>query len=643
MTILSSRPAATIVRIRHRIRPRERGHRPLYVRETAEEPTTRGQRIIGAVVLVAVVIGLVVDPLVTLRVLVALSLAFSIAYLGLRVTLVLAAGRYRFPPRVEVPTEELPRYTTLHPMYDEAHMIPTVVAAMEALDYPRHLLQCLLVLEERDRATVEAARAYPLPPYFQIVETPTARPYGKPKACDHALRYATGDYVVIFDAEDRPEPQQLRKAVETFRAAEERGDPLGCVQARLVFANQSPLTGPLGEVVRDQEGYDVRPSTWCSRFLGNEYAVHFELVLAGLSHLGLPVPLGGTSNHFPASVLQDVAFDAEVMPDLGGEPITTGAWDPWNVTEDAELGGAIAAHGYTTALFDSWTDEEAPVTPLAALNQRSRWLKGFLQTTLVLLRRPWRNARVMGPVRFTAYLMQVGGTYFSLFLAPLSWALTIAYVIDRPQFIRDLFPGPLLYPAVLIFVGGNLLLVSISIAAALRRREFGAIRYLMTLSLPWWLLLSAASWTATLELVFPHWRPTWNKTAHGVRYATRRRRWWLAFTRWLQDREIEAQQPHPHAAPLPALAPAPLAAGPPVAAEEDWRVAARERAEASRRAAKELRTASAQQRRDAITDRRTAARAANRVRREVAKAAPDSRGPIDFGAGVDRQLVGVSR
>lgn len=636
MTLLRN-PITTLRHVRRQDR------HAAYVRETAQTTVVRRQKVAAAVAGAVLLVGLVLDALLTLRTLVALTLAFSAAYLGFRALLVLVAGRYRYPPTLHVPDEDLPRYTTLHPMYDEANMIPLVVGAMERLDYPKDRLQCLLVLEERDRATVEAARAYPLPDYFEIVEVPTGLPYGKPKACDHALERATGEYVVIYDAEDHPEPRQLRKAVETFRAAEARDDPLGCVQARLVFANQSPLTGPLGEVIRDSDGYDVRPSTWCSRFLGNEYTVHFELVLAGLSHLGLPVPLGGTSNHFPVSVLLDLAFDPDLMPELEGRRMTAGAWDPWNVTEDAELGGAIAANGWTTALLDSWTYEEAPVTPRAALNQRSRWLKGFAQTSLVLLRRPLSNAWAMGPLRFAGYLMQVGGTFFSLFLAPLTWILTIAYAITRSHYIRDVFPGPLLYAAVVMFVGGNLLLVSISIAAALRRREFGTIRYLMALSIPWGFLLSAASWTATLELAFPSWRPTWNKTAHGVRHATRRRRAWLAFQRWLSDRGQRPERPAPP--PLPGLSPARQPAPEPVAvavgAEPDWRIEARARTDASRLAAEQMRAA-ARRAPSPVAARRAAAREAYRQRRELARAAPESRGPSDFGAGAQKVLVAAA-
>lgn len=617
--------------------------RPVYLRQTAERTLSGGQRAAFALVTVAIAVGLFVDDLFTVRLLVLVQLTFSAAFVALRCTLVLAGSRRHFPERVPVPEEELPTYTTLHPLYGEANMIPVVVAAMEALDYPKDRLQCLLALEERDRETVEAALAYPLPDYFQIVETPTAKPYGKPKACNHALQFATGEFVVIFDAEDHPEPQQLRKAVETFRAAEERGEPLGCVQARLAFANQAPVKGALGEVIRDHEGYDVRPTTWCSRFLGVEYIVHFELVLPGLYHLGLPVPLGGTSNHFPIDVLRDVAFHPEVMPELPGDDRTTGAWDPWNVTEDAELGGAIAAHGYTTAVFDSQTDEEAVLTPTAALNQRSRWVKGYAQTSLVLLRRPVRNMLAMGPLSFAAFLLQVGGTYLSLLVAPLTWGLTFVFIVTHSQYIIDMFPGPMLFLGLLLNIGGNLVLMTISLAAALRNRQFGAVRYLLFVTPVWWALLSAAAWVATFELIFPDWRPRWNKTAHGIRYATRRRAWWLAFQR--QARAWEARPPRPRVVPpRPALALPPRVMVADVGAvlgnEPLLRLTAHERASATARAARARRDSArtSAPARVAIADRRATARWARREQAQRAAVALRA-GPGGFGTGVGHDDV----
>ena len=505
----------------------------MHRRETAEHTTTRAQRAVAAYLLVGLALLGGWSPSSLGATLVGAAMVFLTAYMVLRLTLVLASRGYRTPEQEPVPDDELPRYTTLHPMYDEANMIPVVVAAMEAVDYPRDRLECLLVLEERDGATVAAARAFDLPDHFRIVIVPAARPYGKPKACNYALQHATGDLAVIFDAEDRPEPQQLRKAAATFRAAERRGDRLGCVQARLVFDNEQPLRDGEGRTRRDDDGYDVRPTTWTSRLLGNEYAVHFDLVLTGLARLGLPVPLGGTSNHFPVALLREIAFEREQMPTMPDpDDGSVGAWDPWNVTEDAELGGAIAAAGWRTTVLDSHTDEEACLTARAALNQRSRWVKGYAQTSLVLLRHPWRTARAMGPLSYLAFQLQVGGTFVSLALSPVFWGLFGAYLLTGSDRIASLFPGPVYYAGMALLVVGNLALLTVSLYAAESRGRHGTVRHLLTVLPVWWCLLSLATYVAALELLVPSWRPSWNKTAHGVRHLGMGRRLALASATW---------------------------------------------------------------------------------------------------------------
>jgi glycosyltransferase XagB len=511
-----------------------------YVRQTARRTATAAQRTVLVVVLTLVLGAVLVAPGLVAVLSVATAMLFLTVFMGLRLLLVWASRGYRAPQVAAVADEDLPRYTTLHPMYDEAHMLPSVVAAMEALDYPKDRLECLLVLEERDTATVEAARAYPLPDYLRVVVTPAVEPYGKPKACNYALQFATGEFVVIYDAEDRPEPDQLRLAVGTFRAAEDRGEPLGCLQARLVFDNEVPDIDGEGRVRRDEEGYDLRPTTWTSRLLGNEYAVHFDLVLTGLARLGLPVPLGGTSNHFPVHVLHEVAFDPDEMPSMPLPDASVGAWDPWNVTEDAELGGAIAAAGWRTAVMDSHTDEEACLTARAALNQRSRWVKGYAQTSLVLMRNPIRAAHSMGLLGYLAFLLQVGGTFVSLALSPIFWTIFVVYMLTGSPRIIALFPGPLYYAGMGLLIVGNLALLSISLFAAVRRERFGTVRYLLLCLPAWWMLLSAATYLAAVELLVPSWRPSWNKTAHGVRYASPTRRAAIAtsvaLAEWRRDR-----------------------------------------------------------------------------------------------------------
>jgi hypothetical protein len=271
---------------------------------------------------------------------------------------------------------------------------------------------------------------------------------------------------------------------------------------------------------------------------------------------------------------------------------------------------------------------------MAAINQRSRWVKGYAQTSLVLLRRPVRNMLAMGPLSFATYLLQVGGTYLSLLIAPLTWALTFVFIATRSQYIIDMFPGPMLFLGLLLNIGGNLLLVTISLAAALRNRQFGAVRYLLFVTPVWWGLLSVAAWVATFELVFPGWRPRWNKTAHGIRYATRRRAWWLAVQR--RARAWEARPPRPRVAPpRPALALPSRAVVATVGNGPALRLTAHERARATSRAARARRASArtADPVRAAVADRRAAARSVRQKYDQRAAAALRA-GPGGFGSGV---------
>src|SRR5205085_6379862 len=141
------------------------------------------------------------------------------------------------------------------------------------------------------------------------VVVPKGTPRGKPRACNYGLIHARGEYIVIYDAEDLPDRDQLKKALIAFKKGDER---LACVQAKLNYFN------------RDQN--------LLTRWFTSEYSQWFDLFLPGLDAIGGPIPLGGTSNHFVTELLLEL-----------------GAWDPFNVTEDADVGIRLARQGYRTA------------------------------------------------------------------------------------------------------------------------------------------------------------------------------------------------------------------------------------------------------------------------------------------------------
>jgi cellulose synthase/poly-beta-1,6-N-acetylglucosamine synthase-like glycosyltransferase len=424
--------------------------------------------------LVAVVVAAALGHSGSLVVLLATVTALYCGDLAFYAYLVAAGRRDQGRRRVRAVADPRPWpvFTVLCPMYRETAVLPQFVKAIAALDYPVARLQVLLLLEEDDVDTIAFARAMALPPSFEIVVVPDGLPKTKPRACNHGLRIANGEYVVIFDAEDVPEPDQLRKAARAFA-----GLPgyVACLQAPLNFYNprQNLLT----------------------RLFTAEYSLWFDLILPGLQALGGPIPLGGTSNHFRAHVLRG----------LGG-------WDPFNVTEDADLGIRLYKHGFRTGMLDSTTFEEANPDPRNWIRQRSRWVKGYLQTLLVHTRGGWR----LTDPHLLTFLAVIGGKVIVNFVNPVMWVLTLGSLAVPELFgdgLRALFPPPVLVMAGVSLVVGNGLFLYAFLLGSAQRGHLDLVRHGL-LAPAYWLMMSTASVKALWQLVTrPH---HWEKTQHGL-------------------------------------------------------------------------------------------------------------------------------
>lgn len=369
--------------------------------------------------------------------------------------------------------EDLPVYTVLAPMYREASILPQLATNLAALDYPASKLDVLLLLEENDTETIEAANRAGLPPWMTVVVVPEGQPQTKPKACNVGLFFARGEHLVIYDAEDKPDPDQLKKAVVAFR----RGGPqMVCVQAALNYWNV----------------YE----NFLTRMFTAEYSFWFDYMLPGLDVLKLPIPLGGTSNH----------FRTEELRQLGG-------WDPFNVTEDADLGIRASALGYTVGVINSTTFEEANRKFGNWIRQRSRWIKGYMQTTLVHARAPWQLVKVCGVKQTLGFLLLIAGTPASfLFVLPL-WVLFVASLLIRSRFFDLLYPGWTLWIGLFNLLVGNSLMVYVCMMGAFLRKRYGLV--IWSLFNPvYWLMHSIASYKALWQLITrPHY---WEKTTHGI-------------------------------------------------------------------------------------------------------------------------------
>ena len=371
---------------------------------------------------------------------------------------------------------EWPSYTILCPLYHETSVVPQFVKAMKALDYPTNKLQILLLTEEDDTETRSLLNLLPLPAHFHIVTVPEGTPRTKPRACNYGLMQTTGAYVVIYDAEDIPDPLQLKKTVLTFANHEPE---LACVQAKLNF-------------------YNMHQNILTSWFTA-EYSTWFDLTLPGLQQVGFSLPLGGTSNH----------FRAEILRALGG-------WDVFNVTEDCDLGLRLAHYNLHTVVLNSTTYEEANSQLKNWLRQRSRWIKGYMQTYLVHTRQFFEYVRTGRLRQFLSLQIVVGNKTGLLLLNPIVWTLLIIYILFQSQVVSTyhiLFPAPVLYSSAFCLIFGNFFYIYLYLIACMKRKQYSLIKWAVFVPF-YWILLSFASFLALFELlVKPHY---WQKTVHGL-------------------------------------------------------------------------------------------------------------------------------
>jgi cellulose synthase/poly-beta-1,6-N-acetylglucosamine synthase-like glycosyltransferase len=361
----------------------------------------------------------------------------------------------------------LPNYTILIALYQEAGNIDKIFKSIQSIDYPTFKLDVKIIIEADDFNMIKELLLIDIPEYFHIIKVPYSLPRTKPKALNYAMDYAYGDYITIYDAEDVPEPDQLLKIIQAFQSLHE---DFICVQAKLCFYNES--------------------QNILSRLFTIEYNFWFEYVLPGLSNLGLPVTLGGTSNHFKAKYLSKLGF-----------------WDAYNVTEDAELGVRIYEAGYKTSIIDSYTYEEAVISIKNWLHQRSRWIKGFIQTFIILLKHFAFNTKLKWYQKLTLFIL-LGLSTLSFVAIPI---LFISVMFIKLNFIIQyiIFINAIISIIYLNFVGFFIL--------SRKKQSIKNFKLLDIIILCLWpfyfLLHSIAAYKAIWELIF---RPfSWNKTEHG--------------------------------------------------------------------------------------------------------------------------------
>ena len=445
--------------------------------DSSRQIATAAQGFATAALLAVLGFALVSAPVSSALVIVTLLTVLFSACIGLRLLCALEAEPPRPAPLPATGGADLPVYSVLVALHQEASVVPQLIGALDALRWPRAKLDIVLACEADDAETLDAVRRHGMPPHMRVVEVPPSSPRTKPKALNYALASARGSLLVLYDAEDRPHRNQLLEAWGLFR---DGPDELACVQAPLQVDN----------------GH----ASFLSRGFALEYAVLFRGLLPWLAKRGLPVPLGGTSNHFRTEALKAV-----------------GAWDPYNVTEDADLGFRLAREGYRTGIITRPTLEAAPSTFGVWLPQRTRWLKGWAQTWLAQMRRPRVLWRGVGPGGFLVLQLLMLGMVASAVFHPLMLLSLVPFALALADGIVLGPMGTALLVLSLMNVLASYAVFAVLARAVLRGRERWLARGLLWRLPPYWLALGLAGWRALGQLVTdPH---RWEKTPHAPKDA----------------------------------------------------------------------------------------------------------------------------
>lgn len=368
--------------------------------------------------------------------------------------------------------QKRPRVSVLVPLFEEEKVIPALLQALGALTYPKELLDVKILLEVQDDITRTALAKTTLPHWAQVLTVPADTLQTKPRAMNYALPFCTGSLIGIYDAEDRPDPDQICKIASHFMAASPR---VAAVQCNLDFYNTE--------------------ANWLSRCFTIEYSAWFRVIMQGMQRLGLPLPLGGTS----------VFMRRNVLDKLGG-------WDAHNVTEDADLGMRLARFGYICEMVDSTTWEEANKVPVGWMKQRSRWIKGFIITWLTQMRHPRALLNDLGLAGFIGLQIVLLGAATAFLLAPVFWAMWLG-VFGYEWGFLGLMPAWFWQAAFIGLLAGEGIMMIIAALALHKKRTYGLLPFLLTMPF-YWPLGTIAAYKALYEIFFAPFY--WDKTAHGL-------------------------------------------------------------------------------------------------------------------------------
>ena len=448
--------------------------------ESAKDLLSKQQAIALACFGLAFVFGIVVFPLPFLRVVVAFITVTYAAIVAFKFFLGIHSLAISDTVTEPVPLSQdnLPVISVLCPLYREAPVVRRLIRVLSSLDWPTDKIEVLLLIRESDEETRSALRDADLPPQFRVI-TIFPEDYGtKPAALNVGLSVASGEYFIIYDAENGPDSNQLQRAASMLSRSPGHVAAVQCI--------------PLVSNWRPKRSWQ----SIIARFQAAEYASHYDLLNPSLLTLGMPTPLPGNSVLFRTSVVRAI-----------------GLYDRYNKAEDADIAIRLARKGWKVVPLTSYTTEEAPTTYGSWERQRRRWIDGFIQTFVVHTKHPLLLLKELGLRDFLVFLATVGGVPFVLLLNPFLWTLTAGYWITRSGLIQELYPWPVLYLGLTSVLFGLFIFYYAFLIGTMKRQMYSNCLFMFGVPI-YWFLMSVAAYRAAYDYVFAH--NHWHKTEHIV-------------------------------------------------------------------------------------------------------------------------------
>ena len=429
--------------------------------------------LIAMCVLAIITLTLVQIGVNLLPIILSIAVFFSFLNSGLRFLAMGISQKVKPENLPNLLPNKLPKVSVIVALYKEHKIIPTLLENLRRIHYPQSLLEIKFLLEDDDALTLSKLKSEKLPENFEVIVIPKDHVKTKPKALNYALHFCTGEIIGIYDAEDNPAPNQIYDVACAF---DKFGKDTACIQCQLDFFNQS--------------------ENWFSRCFTIEYRLWFAALLPLVQRLNFAVPLGGTSVFIKRSVLEKL-----------------GAWDAFNVTEDADLGIRIKRAGYKTGVIRSKTLEEANTRAVSWIRQRSRWLKGYMVTWLVHMRSPKTLYRELGASGFLGIQIMFLGAVINTLAYPV-YALLWLNLFDIDVIGLGAMSTEwkfVLYSTLFFSQLANLGLAMRALASHKHTRWLAKWYFTMPL---YWPLACIAGYKALIELIFVPFY--WDKTEHGV-------------------------------------------------------------------------------------------------------------------------------